>query len=132
MASLATTSFTTAITGSNSNAVTGLADVGSLNLIAEFTATSGGTTCVARVQTSLDSGSTWYDIARFDFTTTSAVKYACCNGNTAVAPTSLSTLGTGDTKIDGLIGDRLRLSVTTTGTYGSGSKVVVNYQTHAG
>lgn len=132
MASLGTVSFTTAVTGSATTAITGLGDVGSLNLLVEFTAVSGGTTCVARVQTSLDNGSTWYDIARFDFTTSAAVKYACCHGTTATAPTALAALGTGDTKIDGLIGNQLRLSVTTTGTYGSGSKVAAYYQSHAG
>ena len=130
MSLLGSISFTTAITGVATTPVTGLGEVGSLNLICAFTAVSGGSTAIVRVQTSLDDGVTWYDIARFDFTTATAVKRACCDGRAGAAVAALAALGS-ESKIDGLIGDRLRIEVTTTGTYGAGSKAEVFYQTQS-
>jgi len=126
---LGSKSFTTAITGSATDAVEGLGKVGALNLICAFTAAGGGTATIARVQTTLDGGVTWYDSARFDFTTSTAVKRCSIDGRAAAAVAALAALGSGDTKIDGLIGDALRTEVTTTGTYSAGSKVEVYYQT---
>lgn len=126
---LATQSFTSAITDEASSPIVGLTGMDAVGIIAEFTATSGGTTANATIQTSLDGGATWYDIARFQFTTSSAVKRACCDGRAATAPAALVTLSS-ETKIDGLLGDRLRLLTTTTGTYGAGSKLDVYYQAH--
>ena len=130
MPALGSVSFTTAVTGSTTTPILGLGEVGSLNLICRFAPTSGGTTCIARVQTSLNNGADWYDIARFDFTTTGSVKRACCDGRAGAAVAAVVALGS-ESKIDGLIGDRLRLSVDTTGTFGAGSAVSVDYQTQS-
>lgn len=131
MASLGTQAFTTNITDTGPTAVTGLGKIAGLTLICAFTATGGGGTCKVYVQTSLDDGATWYDIAAFAFTTSSAVKYANIDGFAqvnATAPTTGSL--TDDTCKHGLLGDRLRFVVTTASTaYSSGSKVDVYYQT---
>jgi hypothetical protein len=129
MPALGSLSFTSAVTNLTSAPITGLGEVGSLNLVCKFAPMGGGTTCVARVQTSLN-GSDWYDIARFDFTTTGAVKRACCDGRAGAAPAALAALGS-ESKIDGLIGDRLRVSVDTVGTYSAGSGVSIDYQTQS-
>jgi hypothetical protein len=80
---------------------------------------SGGTTVKAYLQTSFDQGQTWFDIACAAFTTSSAVKLinlsALTPKTTQVTPTDGSL--TDDTCVDGLIGDRLRVKVTSTGTY---------------
>jgi hypothetical protein len=80
---------------------------------------SGGTTIKAYLQTSFDQGQTWVDIACAAFTTASAVKIfnlsALTPKTTAVTPTDGSL--TDDTCVDGLLGDRLRVKVTSTGTY---------------
>jgi hypothetical protein len=84
---------------------------------------SGGTSCYALVETSLDQGVTWVQIARFDFTTSGLQKVVTVSGLTprlaAAAAGSLSA----DTALDGTLGDRLRATVVSTGTY-AGSTVV--------
>ena len=122
MPRLATQAFTTAITGVATEPVTGLGEFSSLSLIAALTVAGGGTTVIVRVQTSIDEGSTWYDIARFDFTTSSAVKRANIDGRAQIAPAALAALGA-EGVIHGLLGDRLRAETTSNGTYTAGSKV---------
>jgi hypothetical protein len=131
MASLGTQSFTTNITNTGPSAITGIGKIAGLSLVCQFTATGGGGATTVYVETSLDDGSTWYDVAAFGFTTPSAVKYANLDGFAQIAPTAPTTgTLTADTCKHGLLGDRLRYVVTTTGTaYSSGSKVDVFYQT---
>jgi hypothetical protein len=124
---LGSRSFTTALTDVLSDPVTGLGPINACSLVTAFTATSGGTSCTAVVQTSFDGGVTWFDICRFDFTTSSEVKRANVDGDAQIGPTALATLSS-ESVIHGLFGDRLRLSVTTAGTFGAGSKVEVFYQ----
>lgn len=80
---------------------------------------SGGTSLKAYLQTSFDQGQTWVDIACAAFTTASAVKIinlsALTPKTTAVTPSDGSL--TDDTCVDGLLGDRLRVKVTSVGTY---------------
>lgn len=80
---------------------------------------SGGTTAKAYLQTSLDQGTTWVDIACEAFTTSSSVQVVNLSGLTP--KTSAATPGDGaladDTCVDGILGDRLRVKITTTGTY---------------
>jgi len=113
MSDLGSLSFTTAVTNSASTPVTGLGEVAALSLVCTMTYISGGTTAKVYVQTSLDDGVTWFDIKQFAFTT--------------ATPTT-GTM-TDDAIAHGLMGDRLRFAVTTTGTYGAGSKVELSYQT---
>jgi hypothetical protein len=86
---------------------------------------SGGTTAKAYIQTSPDGGTTWVDIACIAFATTA--KHALYNlsaltpKTTAATPTD-GTL-TDDTAVDGLLADRLRVKVTSVGTY-AGSTVL--------
>ncbi len=131
MASLGTQAFTSNITLTGPTAVTGLGRLSGVSLICQFTATGGGGTAKVYVQTSLDDGATWYDIAAFAFTTGSAVKYANIDGFAQIASTAPTTGSlTDDTSRHGLLGDRLRYVVTTAGTaYSSGSKVDVYYAT---
>ncbi len=113
---LASTSITTALTSSAQTAITDLGGAQAVTVTAAFSYGSAGTTAVVVIQTSLDGGTTWYDVANFAFTTASATKYVNLSGFTAKAVTSYSAL-TSDTVNDGLIGDRLRAVITTTGTY---------------
>ena len=131
MASLGSQAFTTNLANSGPTAVTGLGKIAGLSLVCQFTATGGGGTCKVYVQTSLDDGATWYDVASFAFTTASDVKYANIDGFAQVAAAAVSTGTLADnTNRHGLLSDRLRYVVTTAGTaYGAGSKVDVYYQT---
>jgi hypothetical protein len=84
---------------------------------------SGGTSCYAVVETSLDQGVTWVQIARFDFTTSGLQKVMTVSGLTPrIAAATAGSLAA-DTALDGTLGDRLRATVVSTGTY-SGSTVV--------
>lgn len=80
---------------------------------------SGGTTIRAYVQCSADQGTTWYDVACVLFGTASEVALlnlsALTPKTTQVTPTDGALAD--DTSIDGLITDRMRLKVVSTGTY---------------
>ncbi len=97
-----------------------LEGMAAMSIVAKFTYGSGGTTCVAVVQTSIDDGTTWYDVARFDFTTSTAIKYANLSGLTAKGATALNVLGSEGVN-DGLLGPLVRAVITSTGTYAGGT-----------
>lgn len=117
---------TTAITGAILGPVSWLIEPGDIrNLLLEaiFFRGSGGTTFDAWVQTTLDGGTTWVDIRNFSFTTTSLkqiVNHSCATPITAaVTPTDGGLAA--NTSVDGIIGDRIRVKATSTGTYGGSS-----------
>lgn len=92
----------------------------SASIVAKLTYGSGGTTIVAVVQTSIDGGTVWYDVARFDFTTSSATKYVNLSGLTPKGATALAALGS-EGVADGVIGPMFRAVITSTGTYAGGT-----------
>jgi len=98
-----------------------------LTLEGIFTYGSGGTTIDAYVQTSIDGGSTWVDIANFHFTTASAKAIYNLSSltpkTTIVAPTDGSL--TGNTSVDGIIGTQLRVKYSSTGTYAASTTVAI-------
>lgn len=100
--------------------------VESLTLQGVITVAGGGTTAKAWVQTSLDGGSTWIDIANFAFTTSTATRVYHL---TAAAVTSIATPSDGtladNTAVNGILGDRFRVKLTTTGTYTGASSFVI-------
>lgn len=99
----------------------------SLTLHAIATVAGGGTTAKAWVQTSFDGGTTWMDIANFAITTSSATRLFHL---TPVAVTSIATPGDAaladNTAVNGFLGDRVRVKLTTTGTYTGASTFVIN------
>lgn len=80
---------------------------------------SGGATIDAYVQTSLDGGATWIDIAEFSFATASAVKVFNLSRLTPVTAVYTPTDGSlaANTAKDGILGDRFRVKYKSTGTY---------------
>lgn len=80
---------------------------------------SGGTSVKAWLQTSLDQGQTWVDIACGAFTTSSATKIFNLSALTPKTSVVTPTDGTlsDDSAVDGVLGDRLRVKVTSVGTY---------------
>lgn len=115
-----------AVTGDVTAGVIPLARTESLTLHAIITVAGGGTTAKAWVQTSFDGGTTWMDIANFAFTTSTATRLFHL---TPAAVTSIATPGDAaladNTAVNGFIGDRLRVKLTTTGTYTGASSFVV-------
>lgn len=90
----------------------------------EFAYGSGGTTCAAIIQTSINQGSDWIDVARFDFTTANGTKVANLSGLLSKAVTSVAALGS-EGVTDGVLGDRLRAKITSTGAYAGSTSVSV-------
>lgn len=88
---------------------------------------SGGTSIDAYVQTSLDGGSSWCDVANFHFTTQNANKLVNLSALTPVtsqyAPGDMTM--TNDTVKDGLIGHHWRAKVKSSGTYGGNTRLTV-------
>lgn len=88
-------------------------------LQATFTYGSGGTSADAWVQTSLDGGGTWTDVANFHFTTSTARAVFNLSSATAVTTAYTPTDGTlsANTAKDGVVGNLWRVKYTTVGTY---------------
>lgn len=125
---LPTTTITTAVTAVVTTPVTGLLGMHIVTLIANFAWGSAGTTVKAWVQTSFDGGGTWVDIACFAFTTAIARTIHSVRSATAVAANYVATDGTlaDNTVKDGLLGDRLRVKYTTTGTYATNTTLTIS------
>ncbi len=107
-----------AITAQTYDTVTLYTTPESLVLLSTFVWSAGGTTAKAWVQTSLDGGTSWADIASFAATTASKTRVYHL---TAVAVSSIATPTDGsladDTAVNGVLGTMFRVKVTTTGTY---------------
>jgi hypothetical protein len=129
MPTIGTQQITTALTNEVVATVTGLTDKNRVSLVAAFTYGSSGTSAKVYIQTSIDGGTTWYDIACFAFTTATAVKYLSVSALTAVNADATPTTGTltDDTSINGLLGDRIRMVVTSTGTYAGSTSLKLDY-----
>lgn len=116
-----------AVTGDVTAGVFSLARTESLTLHAIITVAGGGTTAKAWVQTTLDGGLTWSDIASFAFTTSTATR---AYHLTTAAVTSIATPTDGsladNTAVNGLIGTAIRVKLTTTGTYTGASSFVIH------
>jgi hypothetical protein len=99
-----------------------------LTIQGNFTYGSGGTSADAYVQTSLDGGTTWVDIANFHFTTSSArFVYnlsAATPKTTQVTPTDGSL--TANTALDGILGAKYRVKTVTVGTYAGSTSLSVD------
>lgn len=91
-----------------------------------ITVAGGGTTAKAWLQTTLDGGTTWMDIASCAFTTSTATR---AYNLTAAAVTSIATPTDGtladNTAVNGFLGPQFRVKLTTTGTYTGASSFVV-------
>lgn len=94
----------------------------------QFVYGSGGSTCKAYAQFSLDDGATYRDAACASFTTASATKPFNISRtaeklSSPVAPTD-GTLAD-DTAIGSMLGPKWRLKVVSTGTYGTSTQVIL-------
>ncbi|WLB14824.1 hypothetical protein QIH87_49800 (plasmid) [Bradyrhizobium elkanii] len=106
--------------------VTGLE--GCLSILAQMRLVygSGGTTVRAYLQTSADNGDTPIDVACVLFGTAS--ENAVLNLSALTPKTTQVTPSDGamtdDTNVDGIIGDRFRVKVVSTGTYAGSTQLV--------
>ena len=104
-------------------------DCKTLSLEAIFTYGSGGTSAKAYVQTSLDAGATWFDVACLAFATTTASKLASLSSTVAVttapAPTD-GSLTDNTVRGGGPLGDRIRVKTLVDGTYAGGTTLAIH------
>lgn len=97
------------------------------NFEIRFSYGASGTDCKVYIQTSLDQGDTWIDIMQAKFTTSSGTKVCNLSGLTAVTSAVTPTDGgmSDNSSIDGILGDRFRVKITSTGIYTTNTSVVV-------
>lgn len=118
---------TVALTNKAYSALSGLDGMTAVTLEAVFIYGSGGTSVVAKVQTSLD-GTNWRDIARFDFAAASATKSCNISGLTPIGVQSLPALSAEGVR-DGFLGGSLRAVVTSVGIYGADTMLAIRAAT---
>lgn len=94
-------------------------------LSVNFVYGSGGTTCIVTVETTLDQGTTWTEVARFAFATASEHNQVNLSGLTPVTTVYTPAALSSDSVKDGIMGDRWRAKVTSTGTYAGNTSVSV-------
>ncbi len=89
---------------------------------------SGGTSLKVMVETSLDQGVTWIEVARFAFATASAEKVANLSALTPVT-TAYTPVGLSDDAVkDGVLGDRWRSRIITVGAYAGNASLSLRLQ----
>jgi hypothetical protein len=94
-----------------------------------FTYGSGGTSTDVYVQTSLDGGATWTDLAECNFTTATARKVYNVSGLTGGAAALSATdgsLAANTALAQGVMGSKWRTKLTTVGTYAGGTTLQVD------
>ncbi|MCO6178819.1 hypothetical protein [Ciceribacter sp. RN22] len=80
---------------------------------------SGGSSLKAYVQTTLDRGDSWIDIACFAFTTGSSIKVINLSGLTPITDAVTTSDGAmaDNTCLNGILGSALRVRLVSVGTY---------------
>jgi hypothetical protein len=112
---LAALGITTALSAQAQSAITGLDGIEGATIECRFGYGSGGTTASVTAQISFD-GTNWLDVARFDFTTASAVKTANLNAAAVQAIAAYVALAS-EGKNDGILAGQMRAVINSTGTY---------------
>jgi hypothetical protein len=113
-------------TGATQAYVSSLEGMLSCGIEIRFIYGSSGTTCKIYVQTSLDQGTTWSDVICMACTTASKTRLFNLSGLTPKsATTPADGVLTDDTDVDGIVGDRFRVKVVSTGTYAGNTQVSV-------
>jgi hypothetical protein len=107
-----------------------------LTLQCNLTWGSGGTTVDADLQTSLDGGTTWVDIANCNFSTIAASKRLIwtLESSLVAAPVQVTTptdgTMTANTALSGVYGTLFRIKYQTTGTFAGGTSLRIDAVTN--
>ena len=127
-AALLNSGVTTAVTAQLSPTFQLRSAPANMTLQGTFTYGSGGTSADAWVQTSIDGGTTWTDVANFHFTTASARFVYNLSSKTPVTTEYTPTDGTlsANTANDGVIGSIWRVKWSSAGTYSASTNLRVD------
>jgi hypothetical protein len=130
MTNLLTLPITVAATGVTQGAGTNAPPL-KVTIQANFIYGSGGTSADVYVQTSIDAGVTWCDVANFHFTTSSGRKLFNLNSQTPVTAIATPTDGSlaANTAVDGITGAMWRAKYAIVGTYAGGTSLAVDIST---
>jgi hypothetical protein len=125
---LAATTITAPVTAQIGPTVTFNARPKNLAIQGKFTFGSGGTNATVWIQTSLDGGLTWVDVCCLQFLVASLRVIANLSANTPKTTPATATDGslTANTSVDGILGNKFRTKLTTTGTYAGGTTLAVD------
>ncbi|MBX3579915.1 MAG: hypothetical protein KF723_22155 [Rhizobiaceae bacterium] len=111
--------------------IDGLDGILSATIQANFNyGSSGGTSLKAIVETTLDDGQTWIEVARFAFTTASAEKIANLSALTPVTTVYTPAALSDDAVKDGILGPRWRARILTVGTYVGNASLALRLAAH--
>lgn len=96
-----------------------------LLLVLRFVYGTGGTNVKVYLQTSLDQGTTWFDIACVVFLLANDQRVVNLSALTPkTTPTQVTDASLSDnSSLDGVLGDRFRVKVVSTGTYATNTLV---------
>lgn len=129
-ATLYSATITGALTAAAQTPVIGITPFKYLALQAKMAVGAGGTSIDGWIQTSLDGGVTWFDVANFHFLTTPGTKISAVVWDPATPFTAGTTPGSGalaaNTVLNGILGDRIRALITTVGTYSGGTTFAID------
>lgn len=100
-----------------------LEGMSALTFEARFVYGSGGTSLKADLYTSIDRGANWLPICRLAFTTASALKVATVSGLTPKTTAAVLSIPSDDSCVDGVVGDRFLVKITTVGTYAGNTTI---------
>lgn len=133
-ATLVSRTITAALTDEVVTAVEGFGAPTSMTIQATFAYGSGGTNATAYVQSSIDNGVTFFDVAAIRFTTSGGTVVATVDGKAAITTPATLTDGalTANTVQQGFLGSQMRVKLTTTGTYAGGTTLTVKVKTTNG
>ncbi len=90
---------------------------------------SGGATVDAWLQTTLDGGLTWIDIANWHFTTAVGTTIYNLAVTTALSITPTDGALAANTVVDGVLGPQFRVKWATTGTYAGATSLAIDVST---
>lgn len=107
----------------NIEQVIDLAGVSAISFEAVFAYGTGGTTCIAKIQTSFDGGTLWRDIARIDFAQANRTVHFNIEALAAKAIAAYADLSA-EGLVHGVLGDRLRAQIISTGTYANTAGII--------
>lgn len=97
--------------------------VNAVTFSANFIYGSGGTSLKVDFETSIDQGTNWLPVCRIAFSTSSALRVATISGLTPKTAAAAMATPSDNTCTDSVLGDRLRVRITSVGTYAGNTAI---------
>ena len=114
-----------AVTGQTTSAILNAPGTNYLLLQAIISGLDGGTSANFIVQTSVDDGNHWQDIASFAFSTGTSGKVHGLLASSVANMSLISGILSANSLQQGILGDQFRLFYGTFGTYSAGSVLII-------